>query len=303
MNATEYLRPASLDEALSALATHKADAIVIAGGTDLIPMMRKTRYGETDRVVGGPGAASGRRLMIDVGRLAEIKGVSETDGVIRIGGATSIAAIASSPLVVEKLPILAAAALSIGSPLVRNRATIGGNLATASPSADTAPALLALDAVVRLRSAGGGARDVPLEDFFVAYRSTQLGPDELISDVFIPVPSPRAGGRFEKVGLRNADAISVVCVAAMLEIDGATCVEARIALGAVAPVPLRARAVEHALEGRVVDVQVARDCARAVHEDIAPIDDVRGSGAYRRLVAEAVVARTIMRIVGTEDAE
>ncbi len=186
---------------------------------------------------------------------------------------------------------------------MRNRATIGGNLATASPSGDMAPALLALDAVVRLASARGGEREAPLTDFCVDYRCTLLQETEVITDVLIPIPPARAAGRFEKVGLRTADAISVASVAAVMELDGATCLKARIALGAVAPVAVRALAAEKALEGRDIDAGSARECAALVHEDIMPIDDVRSSAEYRRWVAEAVVARNIMRIVGIEDAD
>jgi CO/xanthine dehydrogenase FAD-binding subunit len=294
VNFGQYIRPADLGEALAALATH--DALAIAGGTDLVPVMRKTRYA-------AEGDGNGTRVLVDVGRLPEIDGIGVEGDVIRLGGASTMAAIAASALLNERAPVLVEAAKTVGSPLVRNRATVAGNLATASPSADTAPALLALDARVRLASAAGGVRELPLDEFFVAYRRTALAEGELITDVLIPAPSRTTRGRFEKVGLRSADAISVVCVAAVLEMEGTTCAKARVALGAVAPVPVRARAVETALEGHIVDAATARASARLVHEDIAPIDDVRGSGAYRRLVAEAIVARTIMQAAGTGDTD
>jgi carbon-monoxide dehydrogenase medium subunit len=298
VKAARYIRPASLDEALAKLAARGGEALVIAGGTDLLPEMRKTRYTGG----GGGNGSQGSRTLVDIGLLEEITGVSEADGVIHVGGAATMATIAASPLLAEKAAVLVAAARTVGSPLVRNRATIGGNLATASPSADTAPALLALEAGVRLASAQG-VREVPLSGFFTGYRHTELAETELITDILIPVPTQRSAGRFEKVGLRSADAISVVCVATVLEMDGARCLKARIALGAVAPVPVRALAVERALEGRDLGPGVVRECARLVHEHIAPIDDVRGSGEYRRQVAEAVVARTIMQASGTEDAD
>jgi CO/xanthine dehydrogenase FAD-binding subunit len=300
MRVGSYVRPASLDEALAALETHGAGALVIAGGTDLVPVLRKTKYASAGG--NGDGAGERPRILVDVGLLREIAEAREADGVIHVGGGMTMAAIATSPLLNEKTPVLVAAARSVGSPLVRNRATVGGNLATASPSADTAPALLALDARVRLASAEG-VREVSLDEFFVAYRSTLLRETELITDILAPVPSTGTVGRFEKVGLRNADAISVVCVATVLELDRTKCLKARVALGAVAPVPVRALAVEQALVGRDIDAEVARECARLVHEHIAPIDDVRGSGEYRRWVAEAVVARTIMQTVGTGDAD
>jgi len=308
MRVERYVRPADLSEALAALEAHGPDAVVIAGGTDLIPVMRRTKYAEVAaaEVSGRPGPTSPHvpcaQVLVDIAGLDELKGVRQDDGFIRIGGATPVAEVAASPLVREKAPVLAAAAASIGSPLVRNRATIGGNLATASPSGDMAPPLHALDALVRLRSARGGEREAPLTDFCVDYRCTLLQETEIITDVLFPVPSARAAGRFEKVGLRNADAISVASVAAVLELDGATCLKARIALGAVAPVAVRALAAEKALEGEDVDAERARRAAALVQEDIAPIDDVRGSAEYRRWVAEAVVARSVMAIAGIGDA-
>jgi len=303
MNVTQYIRPKSLGEALDALETHGSDALVIAGGTDLIPMLRRTKYAD----VPVPGcrdrsAAPPAHILVDVGRLDEIKGISQDDGFLRVGGATSIAAIASSRLLKEKAPILAAAARSIGNALVRNRATIGGNLATAAPCADTAPALLALDTVVRLASAGKGEREIALSSFFLDYRSTALRETEIITDILVPIPSERSVGSHEKVGMRRAGSISVVSVAVVMELDGATCLKARIALGAVAPTPVRASAMENALEGRQIDADLARDCAGMVQQHITPIDDIRGSEDYRRWVAEALVARNILKTVGMEDA-
>jgi CO/xanthine dehydrogenase FAD-binding subunit len=309
MRVGRYVRPASLADALAALDAHGPDAIVIAGGTDLVPAMRKARYVETEAAAasGRPAPSSARvasaHVLVDVGGLDELQGVGRRDGFLRIGGATRIADVAASPLLREEAPVVADAARSIGSPLVRNRATIGGNLATASPSGDMAPALLALDAVVRLASASGGEREEPFNDFCVDYRCTLLQETELITDVLIPVPSARAVGRWEKVGLRSADAISVTSVATMLELDGTTCLKARIALGAVAPVAVRAFTAEQALEGQDVDAAHARACAALVHQDIEPIDDVRASAEYRRWVAEAVVARSIVRIAAIEEAD
>jgi CO/xanthine dehydrogenase FAD-binding subunit len=223
-------------------------------------------------------------------------GVREDGDVLEIGAATTMGVIAAHPLVRELVPVLAAAAASVGSPLVRNRATVGGNLVTASPSADTAPALLAADATVRI-AAAGGSRELPLTEFFIDYRKTALEPAEILTHVLVPlVGRPGVYGRFEKVGLRNADAISVVCAACEVELEGSTVRAARIGLGAVAPVPVRALAVESALKGKVLTPDVAAAAAQLVHEHISPIDDVRASGRYRGWVAEAVVARMATEI-------
>jgi carbon-monoxide dehydrogenase medium subunit len=238
-------------------------------------------------------------VLVDVGGLDEIKGIRRSDGFLEVGAATVMADIASDPLLNEKAPILAEGARSIGNPLVRNRATIGGNLASAAPCADTAPPLLVLDAIVQLASPEG-RRELPVADYFLEYRTTSLRETEMITGLLIPIPSEASAGSFEKVRLRKSGAISVASVAVMMELDAATCLNARIALGSVAPIPLRAAAVERALEGRRIDAEVARECSRLVQEHISPIDDIRGSAEYRRWVTEAVVARNILKSVGIE---
>lgn len=286
MKLETYVRPAGLEEALAVLAEPGAKPLVLAGGTDLVPMMRKMR-------MNGTLDADDARVVLDLSKLDDLCGIREAGGMLEIGAATTMGAIVAHPSVKALVPVLAAAAATVGSPLVRNRATVGGNLVTASPSADTAPALLAAGAAVRIAGAQSGARELPLTEFFVDYRKTTLQPGEIVTHVLIPLAGRPVAGRFEKVGLRNADAISVVCAACEIELDGSTCRAARIGLGAVAAVPVRAHAVESALRGREITEEVAAECARLVHEHIAPIDDVRASAQYRGWVAEAVVARLI----------
>jgi CO/xanthine dehydrogenase FAD-binding subunit len=285
MNLESYVRPAGLEEALAVLAEPGANPLVIAGGTDLVPAMRKAHISGAD----GDGTP---RVVLDLSKLDDLCDIREVDGALEIGAAATMGAIAMHPAIKEIVPVLAAASASVGSPLVRNRATIGGNLVTASPSADTAPALLVADAVVRLAGTQG-RRELPLTEFFVGYRKTALRPDEIVTHVLVPLAGRPVPGRFEKIGLRNADAISVMCAACEIELDGSTCTAARIALGAVAPVPVRAFAVEAALRGRELTEDAAAECARLVHEHISPIDDVRASARYRGWVAEAVVSRMI----------
>jgi CO/xanthine dehydrogenase FAD-binding subunit len=286
MKLESYVRPAGLEEALAVLAEPGVKPLVLAGGTDLVPMMRKMR-------MNGTLDGDDLRVVLDLSKLHDLCGIREAGDVLEIGAATTMGVIAAHPSVKKLVPVLAAAAATVGSPLVRNRATIGGNLVTASPSADTAPALLAAGAVVRLAGAEGGSRELPLTEFFVEYRKTALKQGEIVTHVLIPLAGRPVAGRFEKVGLRNADAISVVCAACEIELDGSTCRAARIGLGAVAAVPVRALAVEAALRGREITEEVAAEGARLVHEHIAPIDDVRASAQYRGWVAEAVVARLI----------
>jgi CO/xanthine dehydrogenase FAD-binding subunit len=291
MSLQSYVRPRGLDDALAALADPRTRPLIIAGGTDVIPAMRKMRLGEP-QAAGDDDDRPG--VVVDLSQLDELRGIGEKDGMLLIGAATTMGAIARHELVKDRAPALAAAAASVGSPLVRNRATVGGNLATASPSADTAPALLAANAVLGLASARQGRREVSITDFFVGYRRTLLQPGEIVAYILLPLSRGLVRGRFEKVGLRNADAISMVCVAVEMELDGRVCREARIGLGAVAAVPVRAFAVEAALKDREIDEAVARECAKLVHEHISPIDDLRASARYRSWVAEAVVARMII---------
>ena len=309
MTDTRYLRPRSLTEALEMMGEHWPGAKLLAGGTDLIPLFRAARY-SSDSSSASLGSQGGCKcgdcriepfpdVLVDVGGLDEIKGIRTSDGFVEVGAATVIADIASDPLLNETVPILAEAARSIGNPLVRNRATIGGNLATAAPCADTAPPLLALDAIVQLASPEG-RREMPIADYFLEYRTTSLRETEMITGLLIPIPPEKWAGSFEKVRLRRSGAISVASVAVMVQSDGATCLNARVALGSVAPVPLRAAAVEKALEGRRIDAEVVRACSRLVQEHISPIDDLRGSAEYRRWVTEAVVARTISKAAGIE---
>src|SRR5664280_1152412 len=287
MKLESYVRPAGLEEALAVLARPGVRPLVVAGGTDLVPMMRKMRMNGTLPNGDDP------RVVLDLSKLDDLCGIREAGGMLEIGAATTMGVIAADPSVKKLVPVLAAAAASVGSPLVRNRATVGGNLVTASPSADTAPALLAAGAVVRLAGAQGGPRELPLTEFFVEYRKTALQPGEIVTHVLVPLAGRPIAGRCEKVGLRNADAISVVCAACEIELDGSTCRAARIGLGAVAAVPVRALAVEAALLGREITDDVAAECAGLVHEHISPIDDVRASARYRGWVAGAVVARII----------
>ncbi|HTX68596.1 MAG TPA: xanthine dehydrogenase family protein subunit M [Thermoleophilia bacterium] len=289
MTLDTYIRPADLEEALAVLAQPGPKPQVVAGGTDFVPMTRKMRMTDTPPL-------EGPSVLLDLSKLEDLCGVREAGDVLEIGAATTMGVIAAHPAVRELVPVLAAAAGSVGSPLVRNRATVGGNLVTASPSADTAPALLAADATVRMAGAEAGPRELPLAEFFVDYRTTALRAGEIVTHVLVPLVGRPVPGRFEKVGLRNADAISVVCAACEIELDGSICRAARIALGAVAPVPVRALAVEAALRGRELDEDVAAECARLVHEHISPIDDLRASGRYRGWVAEAVVARMVADI-------
>ncbi len=271
--------PRTLSEALALLADNGPEALPIAGGTNLIPDMR-----------------GGRRrpaVLVNVGGLAELRGIRREDGHLVVGGGTTLAEVLESPLIAEEAPVLHRAARVFANPLVRNRATLAGNLVDASPAADSAPPLLVLDAEVELRSREG-VRRMLLDDFLMGVRKTARRPDELLTAVRWTAPAPGTYTEFYKVGLRKADAIAVVSVAVLVERDEEGRVrKARIALGSVAPRVIRAREAESLLEGELLTEDRIAEAARLAAEATSPISDVRAPAAYRREVAESLVQRLL----------
>ena len=213
----------------------------------------------------------------------------------QIGAATTIAEIASSDIVSTFSPILASSARELGNPLIRNRATIGGNLANASPCADTALPLLALDAVIRILSPGDKTRNVVLNNFFHGYRFTDLGKGEIITRIIFPKPDDETTGSQIKIGLRNAAAISVASIAVMLTMEGKICRKARIAAGSVAPIPMRVSRVEQLLENQEISATLLEQCKAIMKKEISPISDIRGSAEYRSYVTAVILERNIQR--------
>jgi CO/xanthine dehydrogenase FAD-binding subunit len=277
----EFWRPQSLAEALARLAEHGPEVMPVAGGTNVIADLRGGRHRP--------------KALLDLnsrGVAAGLRGIRRENGQVIAGAGTTITQLLHDPLAAGT-PLAQAAAV-FANPLVRNRATVGGNLVDASPAADTAPPLLAMDAVVDLRSAAG-TRCVPLADFLTGVRQTTRRPDELLVAVRWPVPEPRSAGAFYKVGLRKSDAISVLSVAVSLAVDEAgLCRDARIALGAVAPRPLRAYEAEAVLNGRAPTPALLAEAACLAGEAARPIGDIRGSAAYRRRVTETVTRRLLV---------
>lgn len=279
----ELLRPASLAEALDMLARYGPDAQPIAGGTNVLVALRER--------------CTGPAILVDVGRLAELHGVelSRDGATVSVGGTVTIAELLKHPLIAEHGQPLKQAAAVFASPLVRNRATVGGNLVDASPAADTAPPLLALDAQVELVSTQG-ARCVPLVEFFTGVRRTVRRPDELLTRVFWPVRP--ATGAFHKFGLRRADAISVISAAVTAEWNGSDLPHrAAIALGAVAPRPIRVPQAERLLCESAWTDEVIAEAAHLAAEHTRTIDDIRGSAAYRQHVTEVIVQRLLTRLL------
>jgi xanthine dehydrogenase small subunit len=251
--------------------------------------------GGTDALVERAAGIADPRGYLDLAGLAELRGIELRGGALVVGAATTYAELRRDPLVAEHAPVLAEMAAQVGAAQIQGRGTLGGNLATASPAGDSLPALLALDAEVVLGGARG-ERSVPIDAFFPAYRCTAVAPDELILRLRVPLVPGRTAA-FRKVGTRRAQAISVVVLAVSWrwgEGDArGTWHDVRVALGSVAPTPIRARATEATLEGAPPTAEVAALAAATLAAEIAPIDDVRSTAAYRRAVAGRVLHRVV----------
>jgi carbon-monoxide dehydrogenase medium subunit len=283
-----YLRPATVPEALALLREHAGNARIVAGGTDvLVELSRGVKSTDT---------------LIDITGVRELKYVRDDGSGIALGAlATHNDVIASRACVERALP-LAQACWEVGAPQIRTRATIAGNLITASPANDTIPPLIALGASVVLASVDG-EREIALEEFYPAFRRTVVRPDELLREIRLPGLGLERRGLFLKLGLRRAQAISVIDLALVLTFEGETVTAARIALGCLAPTVVRARHVEDFLTGKRLSDEVCAEAGRLANEDAAPIDDVRGSAGYRRDTLAALVTDGLRRLAGGRQEE
>jgi carbon-monoxide dehydrogenase small subunit/xanthine dehydrogenase small subunit len=276
--APAYYRPRSLEEALEILAQRNGDVRPLAGGTDALV---KARDGLLSRAA-----------LFDITGVPELQGISESDGELWIGAAVTHRELIESAAVARWIPALPLACAVIGGPQIRNRGTLGGNLANASPAADTLPALYVADARVELVSVSD-RRELPIAEFFTGPRSTVLARDELILGVRVP---KRAGvrGAFLRLGQRRAQAISKVSVAVAMTFDAGRPSWVRVALGAVAPTVIRASETEKALMGGGYEGLMR--AKQAVRAEARPIDDLRSTAAYRREMAALLLERAVRSI-------
>jgi len=269
--------PTSLNEALDILVAGKGWR-PIAGGTDLMVQITGEIGPPPDKV-------------LDLWQLDELRGISLDDGTLSIGALTTYTELRDSELVRTHLPALADAAATIGAAQIQNRGTLGGNAVNGSPAGDTLPLLLATDAELVLASAAGD-RAVPANEFWPSYRVTARRDDELLVRVRIPLPAGRQV-RFRKVGTRRAQAISKVVMALSWREDGGVWRDVRLGLGSVAATPVRAAATERVLEGAASRETTADHAAETLANEIKPIDDVRSTADYRRVVAARVLHRLL----------
>jgi carbon-monoxide dehydrogenase medium subunit len=285
-----YHRPATLSEAVALLERDPAGARAVAGGTDLMVELRR-------------GTRPATTLVDLTGLASELDFIVEDGDRLTFGALTTHNAVVASARCRDAALPLAQACAEIGAPQIRTRATLGGNLVTASPANDTITALVALDARVEIVGPRG-VRRLDIADFCTGFRTTALQPGELVRAISIRKAANNRRGIFLKLGLRRAQAISVINVAAVVFFDGARVRDARIALGCVGPTIVRATEAEAALVGRPLDRESRARAATLAAEGISPIDDVRGTAGYRRTAVAALVARALERIAdGTEAAE
>jgi xanthine dehydrogenase iron-sulfur cluster and FAD-binding subunit A len=285
----EYINAATINEVLQALSEKGESARIVAGATDLILEIER-------------GVRKGIHTLIDVTRIPNLDHITiDEDNVIHLGPLVTHNHCVESRLIRARAYPLARAAWEVGAPQIRNRGTIAGNLITASPANDTITPLMALDASVTLQSVRG-TRTVALKDFYKGVRKTVMQPDEMLVDISFPAMATTARGTFIKLALRRAQAISIIDVALVLDFDipSASIRSAAIALGAVAPTIIRAPEAESYLVGKPLKDEVLEEAARLTMEACRPIDDIRGSAAYRSEMVRVCTLRAL-RLVRDEE--
>lgn len=283
MNVTRFdvVQPATVDEAIEHLIRHGDDAQLIAGGTDLLRDIRLQ--------------AKRPRLLVSLDRIAGLAGIQEeSDGSLSIGPMTTMATLARDTKVAERFTALSEAAAWMGSPQVRNRATFGGNLCNARPCADTAPPAIVCDAVLMLRGQNT-QRLVKANGFMTGPGRTTIGPGEILERIRFPRLQPFSGSAFVTVTNRKALEITITSAAARITLDSpdGAVLDARICLGSVAPTPVRAPSAEAILAGQEPTDEVLTRAAAAAVNDCSPIDDLRGTAAYRKWMVKVLVSRAL----------
>jgi carbon-monoxide dehydrogenase medium subunit len=274
----EMLFPKSLAEAAAML--RKRGSVALAGATDLIPAIREREIAP--------------RLLVNLKTITGLSGIKRVRGGVRIGALTTVAELLRSKIIAAELPLLREVAHGFASVQIRNLATVGGNLCTASPSADLALPLLVLDAHLEAHGPRG-ATEIEVADFFVGVNKTALRRGEILAAITVPKPRAHTGAAHAKLGIRQAMDLAFVGVAAAVQLapDGRKCRTARIALGSVAPIPMRARKAEALLEGQPLTDELIAQAAATAATESRPISDLRASKEYRRQMVAVLTRRAL----------
>lgn len=283
MTPPKVLTARSVEEALSLLSEYGGKAKFVSGGTDFLMQLKRGEAAPECLI------RLGEIRELDFIKYDEIKG-------LRIGALTTIVNVANSSLIQSKFSILAQAAAMLGTPAIRNQATLGGNLCNAAPSADTAPPLLVLGAMAKALGTEG-ENIVPLENFFIGPGQTILGQDHLLTEIQIPNLLPHSGGAYLKQKRRQGADLAVVGVAALVVMEREVLKDVKIALGAVAPTPIRAKKAEDVLRGKKVDHTLLEKSGQAASGEADPIDDIRGSANYRRELLAVLTKRAMTQAI------
>ena len=277
----EFYQPATLGEASRLLRENGPGGRFLAGGTDLVIAMKEK------------GLLP--KYIVDLKRVPGLSGIRENnDGTITIGALSTMYVIETSPVITKKYPFLAQSAAEVGSIQIRNRATIGGNMANATPSADVAPSLIALNATAKIVSTSG-ERTVPMEEFFRGPGQNAMNADEILTEITIPRTGPQLAGEYIKFSPRDMMDLAYIGVAVAYNLaSDKKCSGVRIVLGAVAPTPIRAKNSEALLEGKVLTEELATQVGDEAARESKPISDVRSSADYRRAMVAVMTKRAIL---------
>ncbi|MCL4460078.1 MAG: xanthine dehydrogenase family protein subunit M [Chloroflexi bacterium] len=282
----DYIKPKGLDEACNLLVTYGSQAKLLAGGTDLLVEIRDKKR-----------EFAGLRYVIDIKGIPELRVLGEDDGHLKIGACVTYRELMGSPLIKRYAPLLAEAASVVGAPQIRNRGTLGGNVVTASPAGDAIPALVALNTTLHIRN-GQAEREVPLTDVFVGPYRTNLSPGDLI--VYFRLPKLADGEKscFIKLGRRKALAVSMINVAAIAKQDvQRRVVDIRIAPGSITPRPMRIRAAEELLLGKVPTRALLEEAGRITGEEMVRQSGIRASTPYKQPVVAVLVRRALEKVL------
>jgi CO/xanthine dehydrogenase FAD-binding subunit len=285
--AYELLSPASLNDALDLLAQEPGKWKPFAGGTDLMVLLEAGKLPHKN--------------YLNIWNLKELRGIEVTNEHVTMGALTTYTDVQANAVLREEFPMLCQAARETGGLAIQNRGTLGGNIVNASPAADSPPALLGYDAALELFSASG-SRWLPYHGFHTGYKSMVMQPQELLTRIRLPrLPGEPSeiGDRqhyYRKVGTRKAQAISKVCVAATARLSGNQIADVRVALGSVAPIPIRCIATENALRNRILDGALIESGKQALTDEIAPIDDIRSTRNYRLQVSLNLLEDFLLRL-------
>lgn len=280
-----YVKPGNLNELLEIKSELKDSGYLLAGGSNLLVYIKERTVEEG--------------TLIDIADLEELKYIERKNGGIAIGACETITSLMKSDLLNESVPFFTESLHDFANPLIRNKATVGGNLADASPVADTAPPLLVLDARAKVLSANG-SKEIPLEEFFTGPRKNCLKAEEMLESIEFPLPE-QGVGTYIKFGLREGTSIAVTSVALWLVESEGKVEDIRIALGGVAPRPVRAKKTESLFKGEKLDANSIEKLSEELAKDMSPISDVRGSAEYRKKLTINLLKKAIRKCIGMEE--